>query len=152
MHEAQVYTIPIGFIKIFHHCLPVSHHPRHQKMPHDNSLLHLPRCIKDRQRLLPVHFPQRFLRPFRIVRRTNILLCPCAVHKLEIIEVNVDKAVQQPDLRFCLVATAVDDIGNPQPPVPGLFHSHHNRRQVVVRCHQVNVVGALLLECQKNVA
>ncbi len=152
MHETQVHTVPVALINILHHSLPVPHHPRHQKMPDNDALLHFPRRIKFRQRLLPMHLPEGFLGPFRIIRSAGIFQRPFPIHKLKVIQVNVGEAVQKPDLRLRLIAAAVHDIGNLQSPVPGILHGRHNRRKIVVRCHQVNVVGTLLLQSQKNVA
>ena len=150
MHEAEVDLVAVAVIHVVDDAFCVMDHRRHEEVADDDALLHHAAFVEDRLRALAHHLGEAFLRAFRVVSGTGILLCLRAVHVLEVVEVDVREAVQAADQLGRFIAGAVDDEGDLQSLHATPLHGLRDERDVVVRGHEVDVVRALRLQLEED--
>ena len=93
VHEAEVDPVAVGVVDVVDDAFCVVDHRWHEEVADDDALLHHAAFVEDGLRALADHLGEAFLRAFRVVAGAGILLCLCAVHVLEVVEVDVREAV-----------------------------------------------------------
>ena len=150
IHQTDINLITISLIQIFYHSLGIFDTAWQHQVTHDDTFFHNITFIKFCFRLLSYHFSQCRFCHFRIIFRMGIALRTLCIHIFKIGQINIHQTFQPLQCIYRFIAAAVINHRDMEALLLRLLKCFHHLWHIMSCCHQINIIGFLRLQFQKN--